>query len=26
LRDTLDFHVDFGQGYLFGEPKSLNAA
>lgn len=26
LRDILDFHVDFGQGYLFGEPKSLNAA
>ena len=26
LRDTLDFHVDFGQGYLFGEPKSLNPA
>ena len=22
LRDILDFHVDFGQGYLFGEPKS----
>lgn len=26
LRDILDFHVDFGQGYLFGEPKSLSAA
>ena len=26
LRDILDFHVDFGQGYLFGEPKSLTAA
>lgn len=22
LRDILDFHVDYGQGYLFGEPKS----
>jgi EAL domain-containing protein (putative c-di-GMP-specific phosphodiesterase class I) len=21
LRDILDFHVGFGQGYLFGEPK-----
>tara|TARA_R110000868_G_scaffold36962_2_gene130701 strand:+ start:14472 stop:15731 length:1260 start_codon:yes stop_codon:yes gene_type:complete len=21
LRDILDFHVDFGQGYLFGAPK-----
>jgi cyclic-di-GMP phosphodiesterase TipF (flagellum assembly factor) len=21
----LDFHVDFGQGYLFGEPKTLTA-
>lgn len=26
LRDILDFHVDFGQGYLFGEPKNLSAA
>jgi cyclic-di-GMP phosphodiesterase, flagellum assembly factor TipF len=26
LRDILDFHVDFGQGYLFGEPKSSTAA
>jgi cyclic-di-GMP phosphodiesterase, flagellum assembly factor TipF len=25
LRDILDFHVDFGQGYLFGEPKSSTA-
>lgn len=24
LRDILDFHVDFGQGYLFGEPKNLS--
>ncbi|MGB0629662.1 MAG: EAL domain-containing protein [Alphaproteobacteria bacterium] len=23
LLDILDFHVDFGQGYLFGEPKTL---
>lgn len=26
LRDILDFHVDFGQGYLFGEPKGSTAA
>ena len=26
LLDILDFHVDFGQGYLFGEPKTLTAA
>ena len=25
LLDILDFHVDFGQGYLFGEPKTLTA-
>jgi hypothetical protein len=26
LRDILDFHVDYGQGYLFGEPKNINVA
>lgn len=26
LRDILDFHVDFGQGYLFGEPKGSTGA
>lgn len=26
LRDILDFHVDYGQGYLFGEPKNINLA
>lgn len=26
LRDILDFHVDFGQGYLFGAPKGSTAA
>jgi cyclic-di-GMP phosphodiesterase TipF (flagellum assembly factor) len=25
LLDILDFHVDFGQGYLFGAPKTLTA-
>jgi len=25
LLDILDFHVDFGEGYLFGEPKTLTA-
>lgn len=25
LRDLLDFHIDFGQGYLFGEPKLSKA-
>ncbi len=24
LRDILDFHVDYGQGYLFGEPRNVN--
>jgi cyclic-di-GMP phosphodiesterase TipF (flagellum assembly factor) len=26
LRDLLDFNLDFGQGYLFGEPKPAKAA
>jgi cyclic-di-GMP phosphodiesterase TipF (flagellum assembly factor) len=26
LRDLLDFNIDFGQGYLFGEPKPAKAA
>lgn len=24
LRDILDFHVDYGQGYLFGEPRNVD--
>ena len=26
LLELLDFHIDFGQGYLFGEPKLSQAA
>jgi cyclic-di-GMP phosphodiesterase TipF (flagellum assembly factor) len=26
LKDLLDLQIDFGQGYLFGAPKSATAA